>query len=320
MRREFEDCLNALNRKSLPGVPAVDRLELVPQFADPIFGVVQRWIDAYMHTGRVGSVAIFEFRPTAAELAQLLAAVPMGAAIESIADVVFHWLFEKLDGYLAVANSRIEDDLVPDLQSAVERTVSDLQGVSRVDSECVRRLGKIVESTILAKARELHEWFESRPDIRTATINYDGIAAVVEERFKITSASRRLVIYHGDHDIFYSEVEEQNVKQVFDLWSELIFNAIKYSYTPTTRVRVWPLELNGCPGLVFSSYRTESDVGEDWIQGDPRSSVDDAQFRDRKSGLTKVASLAASLARDQVILRVVRRRRSFHVIVPLRVQ
>jgi len=78
------------------------------------------------------------------------------------------------------------------------------------------------------------------------------------------------------------------------------------------------LEQDGWKGFVFSSLRASDCMQdeEEEFTGEPSVSTSSNIFRKGKSGLPKVAHLAASVAGAQVIVRVVKRRRGFHVFVP----
>ncbi len=315
MRREFADALGALKRTAIAGLAAADRFELLPYFEQPVYDSVQRWIDNYMHTGTSGrSAPVFEFLPTQSELETLMASIPDGSEAGPIVDIVYDWLQSRLEMSLGRANALLDDDLIPDLRACVNQTCQTL--LDSQDQGAVEKITRVVETTVVDKAKFLHEWFDWQTQERGTSVNYRGIAAVVHDRFRGFENLKGLSIYLGPSTIFDDAVPPESVKQVYDIWSEMVFNAIKYSKRDYVRIRVKPFENATACGFLFSSLGDAGTISDRVIDGDPGSTVD-GQFRDRSSGHPKVAAIAAALARRNVSVRAIGRGGSYHVFMPM---
>ena len=317
-RREFSIAIDGLKRTSLPGMAAHDKRRLLPEFEQPVYSVIQSWIDRYMHTGRMApDTALFDFRPTQADMENFISAIGEDATFEQIADVVIQWLNRKLDDRLHTARRLLIDELKPALEETIDEVQHNLIVQHQASNNIAFRIAAAVQQTVSQKADALREWFRAPRLQRNASMSYEDLLLAVEGRFRFEVERGKLKVSTTKDRFFERSIAPENIRHVFDMCSEATLNAMKYSDREMAYVRITPFYEDDTFGLVFSSLRNGDAGKPQCVEGHHYETMTERVFKSGNSGLEKMAHLAASVARKPVKIRIFRRRRGFHVMVPL---
>jgi hypothetical protein len=163
---------------------------------------------------------------------------------------------------------------------------------------------------------ELVAWFEFPAETRTKGLTIREIEMAVAGRFSTEIANGELVVSLEAPTVECVVVSPEQIRSIFDLWSELAINAFKYSGRRPVRLRVREWSSNGLVGLRFSSYGGALQRGSQVITGEPKK-LDEITLATGKSGLAKVAAISAAFIGEKTNLWIEQRRASFHVFVAL---
>jgi hypothetical protein len=315
LRREFLSVVAHVKRVHVQNVSASERKYIAPKFEAVIGRVVQSWIDRYMHQRRVGlESAVFDFVPSQTEITGLIDGCRGHTAFGQTFDAVAQWIRAKLDNQLHIARTLLTKELRSSLETEIERRTDELQ-VEEPQISSTREIGRVLIAAVNQQADKLVEWF--RAPLTTGTsVAIQDLWLAVGERFQAEIDNDSLVLGRPVGKQIPT-IRKNNVRMVYDLWCEVVLNAIKHSGLEKVRVRVSSFRDSHCTGLVFSSNCTLMESSEVLMSGHPYASIHDALFSDVQSGLAKVVCLSASIVGSEVRVRVVKRSRYFHLVVPL---
>jgi hypothetical protein len=318
LRREFAIAIANAKKTTLLDVSFTDaqRTTTFARIEGSIYVALQNWIDAYMHTkkGEDGS-GIFNFIPTQAEMAALVGDLAGEPTLSEIVGNVTNWISGRLDDNLSTARMRLSVDLRSLLRSAGSRTTSDLVK-EHLPKSGVMSVVALVETDVFRRIDELSSWFQMPRTKRVVGLSYDEMKLAVEGRFheEVVAGQLMMAAYfpHWSERI----ISPDDLRSMFDLWSELTLNAMKYGRKPTTRMRISEFEDKSSRGLRFSTLCDPDGKSESVLVGTPNL-LHEPMLKAGKSGLKIVAALSATLVGQTVNLHAVRGARGFHVFVPL---
>jgi hypothetical protein len=321
LRYEFGLVVESVKSSRISGVHEPDKQFLVPLFDAAVTEAVNRWVDRYMHTAPTPErKAIFEFVPNDKQLGEFISEVGGDNTLESIVDKVIAWLQSRLRFHLEVAKELLEGELRDDIHRVVNDVEAGLLSNCQVSDDRIVKVRKALLTALDSRCDQLREWFESPINVNREDVAVEDIKLAVDGRFRSEIEGGKLKIDLQFVANTIGRVKADSVRLVFDIWSEIARNAMKYSGLPKARLRVSSFRTDEIGGLVFSSRR--DDENELWVksfEGEPKNATSSAIFKSGRSGLPKVAHLAASVAGNAVTVRVHRRKRGFHVFVPLEV-
>lgn len=317
LRYEFSLAIEELKRSSVIGILPRDLKQLIPEFEPGIYSAIQDWVDDYMHTGHVGGKkALFDFIPTQERMQGFIASMQSCPDLRSQVDVVTDWLRDQLGEHLSRARDLFVGELKASIEAAIERRRAELAAASLLPQSATR-VASALTTTLSKRTELLLEWFRTPAAASEAPLGFKELKLAVDGRyrFQIDSGALRVTLTGlGDCVI---PIARENVRLAFDIWCELIKNALKYSGRKLTLVRVRPYSTGLLSGFVFSSLRVKAAAeAPEHIKGMPSGSATDALFGSGNSGLKKVAFLAASVAGTALEVKVFRRKMAFHVLVP----
>lgn len=316
LRREFTPVFNHARKAIIPDVSSHDCKLAADQIELAVNVALQGWIDKYMHTPRGAPTGLFDFVPTQKEMVALVQGVGDCAELPAISECVVHWLRSRLEASLVVAREKLSVELRRALRDSVEEARDDiiLKGVT--GELAAGAVAAIIQTSLSFRIDELIAWFQFPGDSRPAGLTFKDIKLAVEGRFSSEVLSGELVTEVYAPTLIDYRLKSQHIRPAFDLWSELITNAVKYSARKHTKVRITEYEDEEYIGLRFTSYCDAGGMWEQSFVGEPRT-AHDSILGSGKSGLPKVSALAAALVGKQAQLKVFKRKRSFHVFVPL---
>jgi hypothetical protein len=318
LRREFAVALSELKRVGGFGATKAQRDHYFDRIGAAVYSALQAWIDRYMHTKGSGLPdAIFDFVPDQSEMGALVAGAADVGSLNELVDQVTVWIQDRLKSTLAAARAKLVCELKPSLASAIRSTQEKEIAAGAISRDAAESISAAAETIVTRRADDLLNWFETPTQVRSKGLTYEEMRWAVEGRFAAEVASQELQMSLYAPTLGRVEISPDDIRPVFDLWSELVMNAVKYSHRKITRVRVTEFEDGPMRGLLFSSLCRSSPLGSREYVAEPNLTPNELASRAGKSGLHKVARLAAATTKSRVSIRAVQRRRSFHVMVPL---
>lgn len=317
LRREFAAAVQQVATGAVVGVRPDKTREIVKSFEPEIYKEVQRWIDLHMHAARKSkSMAFFDFIPTKQEMANLVEQAK-GMPLDDIIEQIFDWVRPKLDNHLKTARTSLVGDLREGLEKRVVGVASSLLS-KRKDIAEVQRLADAIRATIARRCRDLQEWFKVPDGSRIHSLTLAEVMNAAGQRFSHELAQGRLLWRKIDPLIAQRVLTPEQIRHSYDLLSEVSHNALKRSGVSQTTIRISRMMRKTGEVVVLSNLCVASETYTDLIDGHPYLSVHDSLFREGNSGLKKIASLAATLIKSPAQIEVIRRRRSFHLIIPIK--
>lgn len=318
-RYELSLAVDNLKTTQIANVNDYDKQQLILLFEEAIYQEVQRWIDVSMHTtGLGGSEPTFNFLPSQDEMKELISSST--ADLAGIVTAVFGWLKDKLEISLGRVRDGLNDDLWPALERTIHGRAEEIAKDNVEGSECVGEVARALLSGLKRRCDELQDWFRSPAEGEPTPLSLAELKMAVDGRYRAEIEAGKLVIKTALRELEQAPLKAEHVRLMFDIWCEVARNAMKYSgHTPAT-VRVTRMIGDRSAGLVFSSALVDGTPEQTNEVGHPYGSVNDALFQSGRSGIVKIAHLAASIAGAEVTVEVHKRRRAFHLIVPLYVQ
>ena len=314
--RELLTAVNTVKVSRSTGIKGADLQTFVPHFESALASAIQTWLDQYMHERRPDKPdAIFEFAPSQRQLDALLKKVRETNNVEEAVRQTVNYLRETLDAQLKAARRQLIDSLFPVLCQCVDGTVDNIEKDTR-EVASPRQIAKVIKSTLEVRVKEMREWFQMSRSDDALSVSLNDIGATVSERFKddVDRSNLRISVRSN---LPTRPVQGHHIRLIFDLWCEAVANAISHSKTRRSYIKVSALRSTEKRGVVFSSLCAPDSSSKRVIKGHPYQSMSDKLFNEGASGLEKIASLAASVVEQPIEIEVVRKSRSFHVLVPL---
>lgn len=320
LRREFVAKGDGLRDAFILGASTDAKNEIVDFVGPPVYQLVQRWADDAMQT-KVSAdhqAALFDLIPSQTDMESLLELTSGTSSFEDFIEVVVKWVRERLDRQVAAARDEFTGSLLQRLlaEIAVQKSVLLLQqGLRTTD---INNVVSAFESSTSLLVQGIADWFRVQGVSDGQPLKFSEVQAAGLGVFESHIFSKVLKVFPLRSTLAERAIPADHVKLCFDLVVEALQNGFKHKHGDTGTVRISGTRIDGMEGVMFSST-AENDV-EPFVRavpGEPFVSLSDSLFREGNSGLSKMASLAASIAGCGLSIKVTRRRRSFHLQVPL---
>lgn len=316
-RREFAAAIQAVQQGNIAGVRRGSVSQLTQHFGPSLYREIQIWLDRHMHTSRKSKPeAFFNFSPSQRDMATLLEASAKVPSLEAIVDLVVQWAQPRLDDHLEATRDSLVNNLAPTLASRINEVKDQLihQGGDRQE---ITRVAQAVGAAVARRATEIQEWFKVPEADRCQSLTVREVWQAVQERFRIDISQRRLRYSKIPATLAERVLAPTQIRHLYDLLSELTHNALKHSKLGMTPFRLHVLRRQDSDCVVVSNLATPGDAFEERVQGHPYKTLHDSLFGEGKSGTKKVAYLAASIAREPLLVHTTRRTWCYHVLVPI---
>jgi hypothetical protein len=315
LRYEFGLALETTKHSRIPGVSEVIQKDIVGVFEAVVTKTVEAWVDRYMHTPSPARPdAIFNFIPTQDEMEVFLSREDY--SLGDLVEQVEQWLKERLQTSLDTARRLLTSGLKADLSQALQQARSATE-LAQYPPAAVRSVSAAMTTVVERRCDQLLEWFEMPPETAERDMTFAQMKLAVDGRFRFERERGKLVNRLLSSAQDQERIAPENVRLVFDIWCELVKNTLKYSHLPRAVLRVRGYRDGSEWGFWFKALRAPADdIGESMIDAEPSTSTTAAVFTSGKSGLFKVAHLAAAVAGSPLRIKVVKRRRWFLVKVP----
>lgn len=316
-RREFSVMLDQVRREMWREASIQDRGVVIQRLEDNYFSVIQDWINKYLHQNTSKeSTAIFDFIPNEKDLYVLIGQCEGMEGQDEIFEQVKQFLLHRLETQLEATRKKLSDELVPALNNAIERAVA----LVELDGFEIGKL-KFIEDALaartLATIERIVDWFSypvTGGEVENITLSELGGA--IKARYAEEISANKLILTIPDN-LGGPTITRDQARLIYDLWSELVINALKYSNRSKTFVRISTVRRKGFIYLRVSSLSAGEEEGITKYEAHPYENIKDEIFRDFSSGLYKVAALAASTLSETAEVEVIKKAKSFHICVPL---
>jgi hypothetical protein len=315
LRREYLAAVAQVRRSNIPGVTGSDRQYIVPKFDASIGRAIQAWVDMYMHQKRHAKpMAAFDFVPDQRDMEHLIEQCREHSDFGQTFDIVSRWIKTRLNLQLQNARSLLSKNLRSSIDGEVKAQIAAIQR-DEPHIHSVADIGLALLAALNQQTDKLAEWF-AMPTTVGSNVAIADLHLAVSERFQSEIETGALSLGRPSSN-FEVVVAKEHVRMVYDLWCEAIVNVSAHSNIKKSLVRIGRFADGKYTGLVFSSTRKGTDVDQRDVAGHPYTSIHDSLFREGESGLPKIASLSASIVGSSVVVRALKRRGYFHLIVPI---
>lgn len=318
-RRQFASAIEELEQAEWKELPVEERRRLLPMFSEVIKSAGASWADQYLRHKRDNRpLGLFDMVPSQKELTSLLNQLGSPDSFSEVSAVVNGFLRSKLKTQLENAKAQLSSDLKSKLDRAVDerrdRLTTGMPGDPSVDAAA-----KALKNVNRQAIRRISEWFRL-PE--TDGVNLQApladLGLAVSARFERELSSGQILLSGPSTSETRITPRDEHVRLIFELWGELVQNALKHGDGRPIRLRVRLYENSGQLGFIATTLMR---VGADDIKaypGHPYKSASEEMLSDVRSGMHKIAALAASTYGQAVTVKGVRRRRAYHAVVPLR--
>jgi len=316
LRTEFSTAIEDAEKVNVAGITLPKFQSISAKFRKGIFDVLQDWVDDYMHTPRGSKKGIFEFVPSQKEIVLLVDALNKSDDLAGFTVTLSEWLKVRLQQNLESSRTLIEKNLREDIRSNIKTTRAKLKSQTHANKANIDKVADVLSTVIESKCVEIMRWFKAPEQERSREITFSQMRFAVERRFYRDLESEAIKLSFYEKTLGDQVITKEHIKCTFNIWSELVLNAKKYSNTAPVRVRIKEVSDESYKGFLFSSLMERSDSEyHNSFKGSPVS-ADGEMLVKGKSGLKKVAFLAATLIERDCELQVYKKKRSFHVFVP----
>lgn len=294
---------------------ASDRRYFIPKYKKSLTASVQSWIDSRMHqltpTHKNG---LFNFIPDQAELLGLLRSVESIRDLDVVLDVIVGWLKDRLSAQLSEAIRSINSELRINVESALELETKN-QTIDHPAVSSIPEINRVMRSAIGKAIECANDWF-TVCEADENSISASDLWAAITERYEMEIDGKQIRMDPFPANAQF-KIERDDVRLTYDLWCEVVENAIEHAHVDTPRLRI-SLRFNGENALMTFSSTASLAQNRDWtIKGHPYKSISDSLFREGNSGISKMASLCASIMKTEVDVSARRRKGFFHLHVPV---
>lgn len=315
-RREYETAINKLERDTVTGVSPHRARQIISEISPAIYREIQRWLDLHMHLWRKEkSGAFFNFVPSKAEMTALLEDC-QGADFDDVISITLNWIKPKLDEQLARARESLASELGSQLERRITQASHEMDPNNRSKGE-IKRVSDALVAAMTRRTSELEEWFAIPEAEREDSLTFEELMNAVRQRFYIAHSQGLLRWGKISDDLAERAIGPTQIRLLYDLMSEAIQNARKHSGSESTKIRISSVGAKTSRVMMISNKMSEGEIKDTRIEGHPFQSLDENVFKERKSGLQKIAHMAASIASRQLEIRAVCRKGFFHLFVPL---
>lgn len=317
-RREYENAIHDVETSTISGASQPQTRLYAKELAPPLYREVQRWLDDRMHTHRKDKPrALFHFIPSKKEMTALLEKA-VGQDLETIVAMVLDWTKPQLLDQLAKARA----SLARDLGSALEKKIPGVRGETTAGKDSVKaRVADAMAASVARRTRDLDEWFKVPDGDRDQSLTVEEVMIAVRQRFRMHHNSGRLEWRELPDFLAKRVVPPLQIRHLYDLFSEIVHNALKHSKKKRTVIRVSAPWGEDSGHIVITNDKAaasgDEEKREEEIEGHPFQSVHDTLFGEGKSGLKKIAYLSASIRNKVGSVGVQVRKHHFHLILPL---
>jgi hypothetical protein len=314
MRREFAATIEETSTSIIPSViPRVVR-SIVQEVEEPILDVVDEWLGEYMHSNRPEQPnGLFDVIPNQEQFLTLMDGFDAGSNLDTIIERVSRWLRDRLEEQLPVAAQNFETDIRTAFESRCqELQVKLLSSGNYRDDDVIQTMAALL-SNLQRRTNELVSWFDCNSGVERQSLTITELKYAADLLFESFKRKRKYNASLYDNRADKIQVPPEKVRVCFDLLREVFASGVKHSDPRSARIRIAIIQSDDGLALRFSNLTKRQDAASFSIKGHPYKSLSDVVFREGDSGLSKIASMSATMCGAETDIRVHQKNHSFHL-------
>ncbi len=319
MVREFEECLDNLAEANIPGVLKRVAKEIVLECRDEVKDKVANWVDIYLHSHRdTKPFGLFSVIPDQEEMASLIARLENHDDQRDLVVKIVDWLQVRLRSNLSNARDCIQQTLLPTLMEALTDLKEILKRNDANRAADIERVLSASSAEVKRAADRVFGWFEWPSERNEPFLSLNEVWNAVDGRFEKYLSQGAIQVRFPSQAVLDIRVARENVRMLFDIFSELYFNAIKYMDKQHTTLRISLSRIEGNEFLVISNKCNDKN-GEfhNVIAGSMYQNIREHVTRVGETGLLRIAGSYATVARKNIEILSVKRNGYFHAALPM---
>ncbi|MER8770996.1 hypothetical protein NKH63_19975 [Mesorhizobium sp. M0960] len=236
-RRELVNAIQEVQTAPIIGVRRSTKTQFVDAATAALSREINGWLDARMHTLRKSKeAALFDFVPTRAEMAELVAASMSATTLEGVVRLVLDWVKPRLDVQLERARVALITDLAARLKAKLHQTKA-LVAQNADRQADVDKIAANATAVVERRLMSLIEWFRIPEAARDQTLTLREIYLAVQARFLTTGKLTNIVFGPLPPAYVGKILQPAHIRQMYDLLSEIVQNAIKHGGRDRIRIR-----------------------------------------------------------------------------------
>ncbi|MCP5381356.1 MAG: hypothetical protein H6912_03225 [Kordiimonadaceae bacterium] len=313
-RREVMRIVQETKDVIIPGVSIDTQDKLVNFLCTSISTNTKTWLN-----NRVQSLnsekpkGLFNLVPNQDELKALVEKVDSSDQFEKVIDTLLDWLKTKLDHQLDYAKSIFESEFDSKLIHGMDLSKAELVKSESFRLSDIEDVHNALVNALKRKTKELAQWFTSGNANQWHPLSFLEVKTTADGVFEGYNFSSYI---NENNTLFNRMISPEKVRLSFNLLCEVFENVNKNATGNCKKVRIKPFKKGKTIGLIFSNLAHNSESKKFGVEGKKYKSEDEELFHEGNSGLSKIASLAATLIDEDTEIFVLKKLRSFHLLVP----
>ena len=318
LEHEFQDDIGKVRQTYIPGILEQVKEDVFPKFQQEIRKTIFSWNDKYIQTPRKDKPnGVFELVPTQKELEKLVSDIGTKDSHREMVNCAISWVQDKVKLGARHAQNLVIDELSVQISNTISVVSLELQGGGSLRAADVTRISDLIKTETTTTLNRVKHWFSWPQNIEVESLSVSEISDAVAGRYEreIINGKLRLVNAKGLDDL---RIPRDSVRMIFDVFSELIFNAMKYSTRPLTAIRVNVVKFDGSEWLSISNLSNgpNREISSE-IAGKRFANVIDHLMHTGGSGHKRVAGSFSTAVKSSETIRFLHRPKSFHVLLPV---
>jgi hypothetical protein len=300
---ELWSAIAGVSNATIASVPPIVTNRLIEDYKLATEGVLDQWSSTYLQSRRPQRPdGLFDLIPEQSQMEELLIGALQAESMSAIVDVVIVWLKDQLRLQVEVAKTRFSEDVPTLIAEAFEEVKLEHQARANLRPQDVQLVNVAVTDATRRRVVELSGWFSGVDATSNACTTLPELITAVATLFENVIKDRNI---HLKIDSALSVISfgPKEVKIAFDLLRETLTNALRHGIGPIVPLDVQLVKSGALWSIKFANpveTGKYDDSGTKKIAGSRFTNRNEALFREKGSGLAKVAALASTLCERDV--------------------
>lgn len=318
LEHEFTQDVDKVSAASIPGVLEIVSKEIFSEFRDEIRANVTRWNERYIQTPRKERPdGVFQLVPTQDELEHLVREMKSLSSHRRMVEQTILWIQEKLRSAAERASSLVNVELRPLILNGLSDSQVNLIAKNEHRKSDIDRIAAVTSAEISRTLNKITHWFSWPEDKVVESLSMAEICGAASGRFEREIDHGRLRV-HVSEKLKDIHVPRESVRLMFDVLSEIFFNALGHCGLSRSWMRVGILEEGESLRLCVSNLCKLEEISSiEKVKGKRFESEIEHVMNVGGSGLKRIAGSFSTAVKNNQDILVARRPGSFHVLLPL---
>jgi hypothetical protein len=318
---ELWSAIAGVTSATIASVSTQVKKELIEEYKSATERVLDKWSSSYLQTRRPQRPdGLFDLIPNQGQMDKLLGASMHADSMSAIVDVLIVWLKDQLRQQVEKARSQFSEEVPEGLAQAFEKVRLEHLARPELRAQDVSLVHAAVTDATRRRIEELRTWFDGVDAVSSARVTLPDLITAVSTLFENVILDRNISLT-VDEALVVISFQPNEVKIAFDLLRETLTNALRHGVGPVVPLEVRLIKRDALLSIEFSNpieRAQNEETVEKRIAGSRVTNKNDTLFRDRGSGLAKVAALAATLSEKDVEILSSYKNGQHTLVVPIR--